>query len=196
MSLALLAETTADGWRPGIGDPTIFGWLTTAAYVAAAGLCAHAWRRERLAAQMAPVGFRPRFWLLLTVAMAALGLNKQLDLQSLFTQIGRDLAKSQGWYSERRQVQLLFIIFLGALGAATIACTWWALRGSFRRYRLALCGIAYLAVFVLIRAASFHHMDAFLYRTPLAGPWMNRALELGGITFVAICARRASRLEG
>ena len=32
--------------------------------------------------------------------MLLLGINKQLDLQSLFTEVMRDMAHAQGWYNE------------------------------------------------------------------------------------------------
>ena len=38
----LLAETVADGWRPGIGDPTALGWITVAAYLLGAVACGRA----------------------------------------------------------------------------------------------------------------------------------------------------------
>src|SRR5882672_1117833 len=50
-SLAALAvqSSTGDGWigdwSPGIGDPTVMGWLTVAAYFAASWLCVRAFRR-------------------------------------------------------------------------------------------------------------------------------------------------------
>ena len=39
--------TTPDGhWRLGIGDPTVVGWATVAAYFLAAGLCAAAYFQQ------------------------------------------------------------------------------------------------------------------------------------------------------
>jgi hypothetical protein len=45
--------------------------------------------------------------------------------------------------------------------------------------------------FVVIRAASFHHVDAFLVAR-LGGVKWNWILELGGITFVALAALRVA----
>ena len=195
-SLITVAEMTERGWRPGLGDPTVFGYLTTAAYFAAAAACWVAWRRERLAARLIPASpLRPAFWLVLAVAMAVLGVNKQLDLQSLFTQIGREAAQRGGWYEQRRTVQAAFIAGLGAAGLGAGGAMLWMVRRSWRRYGLALLGTVYLGVFIVVRAASFHHVDAALYTLPIAGPMVNRALELGGIALVGACAWRARRLE-
>ena len=42
---AVLAYTDGAGWHPGIGDPTVMGWLTVLAYFTAAIACGvTAWR--------------------------------------------------------------------------------------------------------------------------------------------------------
>ena len=77
-------------WVPGIGDPTAIGWITVAGYVLAAGL---AWRNVVAARRTAvPAGF----WIALGALVVALGINKQLDLQTWFAQTGRDLSLAQG----------------------------------------------------------------------------------------------------
>ena len=64
------------GWKPGIGDPTVYGWLAAAAYALGALLC---WRASR----RAPARER-KFWLIAMALLAFLAINKQLDLQTLF----------------------------------------------------------------------------------------------------------------
>jgi len=89
-------------WRPGIGDPTVMGWVTVGAYAVAAAVAGVAAHRARGAA--APHPGPDRTWLLVAGLMALLCVNKQLDLQSLFTDLGRVLAREQGWYARRREV--------------------------------------------------------------------------------------------
>src|SRR5262245_63104416 len=110
----IFAEVAADGrWRPGIGDPTPLGWLTVAAYAVAAALCARAALRE---GRSGPRGF----WWGLAAALALLGVNKQLDLQTLLMQVSRDLARAQGWYDRRQAYQRLFI---GGVAVAALAAS-------------------------------------------------------------------------
>jgi hypothetical protein len=78
-------------WRPEIGDPSFMGWFTVVAYGIVALLAA----RVRLKG-------KDRIWLAVTLGMAALCVNKQLDLQSLFTHIGRVASHHLGWYEQRR----------------------------------------------------------------------------------------------
>jgi hypothetical protein len=134
----------------------------------------------------------PTFWFALCGTLVFLGFNKQLDLQSCFTQVGRDMAKSEGWYEGRRTVQAIFVVVMAILGLLTIAAAYWYIHSSWRRYRFAFFGIIYLVTFVIIRAASFHHMDIFLQST-FAGIAFNHILELGGILFIGCAAWNATR---
>jgi len=170
------------GWEPGIGDPTLYGWVTVAAYAFAALAC---WRARRAA----PSAERPA-WLVLAVGLAFLAVNKQLDLQSLMTAMGRTIAKAQGWYEHRRPFQALFIAAIAGAGLIGMVL----LLRSYRRASLALqgalAGAVLLCVFIVIRASSFERMDQFI-NSHLAGVRANHAMELGGIAIIAACALAA-----
>ena len=184
-----LGITTSEGWRPGIGDPTLLGWFTVFAYFAAAVPCLLVWRHEQnvlrdpLMARSAAF-VRPHVWLGLAVLLALLGINKQLDLQSAIGWYGRRMATAQGWYEYRRIVQGIFVLLVAlgcTAGAAGLA---WYLRASLRRYLPALLGTVFLLGFIVIRAASFHHVDVAL-ADDSAGIRFNGVFELGGIAAVA-----------
>ncbi len=194
--ITLLGVTVNGRWQPGIGDPTLIGWLTLAAYLAAAWAC---WRSYVLEAEIhrfAPVGTVvqwPAFWAILAVALAALGLNKQLDLQSLLTtQMVRDLAQRQGWYAQRRIYQARFILGITLGVVAALALLVWSCRHYWRKRLPALLGMALLLGFVVIRASSFHHVDRLLgmQLIDLKISWI---LELLGIVWVAVAALLAAR---
>ena len=185
----LEAIATDLGWRPGIGDPTLMGWLTVLAYFGSALACARAARADR----RDRVG--PAFWWTFAAGLACLGFNKQLDLQTALTGIGRALAKEQGWYERRRGVQLAFVAAVGVAALAGLVGSGWLIRRSWRRRLAPLVGGVLLAAFVLIRASSFHHVDRFL-GLGLAGlRWnWNAILELGGILVIGASAiREAAR---
>lgn len=183
----LLAYTEGAVWRPGIGDPTVMGWVTVAAYFAAALLCG--WTAARAGGPRASEG---RFWGALCLALILLGVNKQLDLQTWFTLAGKRLAIAQGWYESRRLAQAAFIILVAAGGAAGAWWLWKNMRHAPGANWLALAGFAFLAGFILIRAASLHHMDGFL-KTELAGVRMNWLFELAGIALLAAAAWHRGR---
>jgi len=134
----------------------------------------------------------PTFWFALCGVLVFLGINKQLDLQSCFTQVGRDMAKNEGWYENRRIVQGIFVVVMVLLGVMTVAAAYWYIHAAWRRYRIAFFGIIFLVTFVIIRAASFHHIDV-LIKSGLAGFQFNHILELGGIILVGYAAWSATR---
>lgn len=136
-----------------------------------------------------------RLWLILAVALLALGVNKQLDLQTTLTQFARVLARQEHWYSERRTVQLWFLLLLGfgALGLIV----WIA--SSVRRLSPAAKGAAFgvllLVLFVFTRAASFHHLDQWL-RADAMGLRRGWVLELIGIWIIAVSGAIAAMGRG
>jgi hypothetical protein len=139
-------------------DPGPIAWLIVAFYFGAAALAFGA-RRE------AGDGRERRFWLCTALLLVLLGLNKQLDLQTFVTDAGRALARHEGWYAIRRPVQATFIVLLAAIAIACIFATWHWLRRSSAAVKAAVAGIVLLVAFVVIRAASFNHMDRWVTRT-------------------------------
>ena len=165
-----------DRWELRIGDPTVLAWIIVAGYLISALLCFVHARRDR---------FDGFLWIVLAAMLTLLGINKQLDLQTLLTQFGRDLAREQGWYEQRRVFQAWFIAAVATSGFAGICLLVWLLRGRLWRNSLALLGASFLVCFVLIRAASFHHIDQLLklraFRMPL-----HSILELAGIACIIV----------
>jgi hypothetical protein len=183
-------------WRPGIGDPTFMGWFTVAAYAGGAVLALFANQADPDGEDRPQRRIRKRIWLAVAFIMACLCVNKQLDLQTLFTDIGRIIAKGQGWYEGRRNVQKAFILLVLAGAAALGAWIIWRFQRFWRGHKLLLAGLLFLLTFIVVRAISFHHVDVFLGRE-IGGVRMNWALELGGIGLVSLAAvmewRRRSR---
>ncbi len=169
-------------WTPQIGDPTPIGWFTVAAYVLVAVLCAFTGWRVR--GNPPRANLHTRFWFALTPLFVLLAINKQLDLQTLLTVLGRDIAQADGWYADRRFVQVFFIFLLGVGGLAALGGLCYALRRVLALYALTLLGLVFLICFIVVRAASFHHIDAML-RLSVAGLRVNALFELGGIACVA-----------
>ncbi len=187
------ARPQTDGWigswSPGIGDPTIGGWVTVGFYALAIYLC---WRvidalpekRRRLEGMV----WRVLFWLLV-----GMGINKQLDLQSALTELGRIVAFTQGWYGERQWVQRAFVISVVAFALVLSL----ALARLTRRLplptRTSVFGWIVLMAFVAIRAASFHHFDVFIGHEVL-GARVNWVMEVGALLIICLGAHR--RLKG
>jgi hypothetical protein len=117
--------------------------------------------------------------------MTFLGVNKQLDLQAWLTQISKDFSLVYGWYEHRRPIQLGFFTTLALIAVFTQIWLYHALRDLGKEVRRAVQGLVILSVFVVTRAASFHHFD-ILIDTKIIGVRINWLLELGGIAYIAV----------
>ncbi|WP_209427336.1 hypothetical protein [Pararhodobacter sp. SW119] len=191
---ALILSCLREVWVWRLGDNHLLGWSLTAGYGAAAVLAG-------VVAARAPfpgdTRLRERvFWVLVTLFLLFLMVNKQLNLQTTFTGTGRCVARAEGWYRARRGVQEQFILaMVWVLGTLGLIVLWW-LRRALVRNLFAVAGGAVLAGFIVIRAASMHQMDSAL-RTEFLSLRAHRWIEVAGITLMLIGAvlalRRARR---
>jgi hypothetical protein len=181
------ANMATFNWSPGIGDPTFMGWLTVALYFLAALGC---WLTVRMLSSpdfAAESTKEVRAWWWIAVTFVALGINKQLDLQTALTETGRALATFQGWYDQRQPVQVAFIALVTIICLmATVVLLRWARHAPAPTW-LALIGSVSVIRYVLIRAASFHHIDRFIGAEVLGFRW-NWILEIGGISVVLVAS--------
>lgn len=170
-------------WQTSVTRADMADWITVAGYLAAASLCARAAFRARLRREAR----ESVFWRIAVVLLILLGFNELLDLQTLLTSTGRAVAQANGWYEQRRSVQYLFVIGLGLAASCAGLAILWLTRRTHPAIRMALLGFAFIGLFVLLRAASFHHLDDIL------GSGMSRFnfgsfQEVSGILIVASAA--------
>ena len=178
-SCVAFAAIQDDRWHPGLGDPTVFGWLTVFVYLLAA------WRCVVRADASKKVGGNFQLWLYLAGLLLFLAVNKQLDLQSWLTEIARDSAKAHSWYEQRRTVQMAFISLLGVGFVLALFGLRLFLANSWRHFKITWFGVTLLCVFILMRAASFHHFDIVI-STDILGLKINVLLELSAIALIIL----------
>ncbi|PJF09640.1 isopropylmalate isomerase [Pseudorhodobacter sp. MZDSW-24AT] len=182
IDLSLLRTCAFNRWSPTIGDPTIWGWGTVAAYALCALLALRVVLRSRGGSRRAQL-----FWGVICIAMAFLALNKQLDLQSLLTATGRCIAHQQGWYEDRRGVQRGVIMALLAVILLLLATSLYLMRRDLRRNALALLGLIVVSGFVAFRAVGFHHFDEII-NLRVGDVRFNVIFELTGLVMIALNA--------
>jgi hypothetical protein len=177
-------------WHFHLDNPTILGWSVVAVYVIAALTCAAAAMRG---GSLDPeAGRRDRsagIWWAFAFGLAFLGVNKQLDLQTLLIVIGRHLSAAGGWWDRRRKVQLVFSLVFGVgIGLLLI---WLAARNRdfFMKNPHVFWGVIVLAVFVALRAASINHANEYL-RVDLRDENWSWVLEISGSVLIGIGALR------
>lgn len=170
-------------WQASIAHADFADWVTVAAYLLGSLLSAKAAGRAMLARQ-------PResiFWRITAVLLVFLAINELLDLQTLLTAIGRANAQEHGWYGVHRTVQYYFIAGLGVVAFVAGLGMLWLTRRAHASIRCALVGLVFIGLFVLIRAASFHHADDILGSGWQVLTW-GSIQELLGIAIVAVAA--------
>ncbi|MBB2487058.1 hypothetical protein H5407_17650 [Mitsuaria sp. WAJ17] len=153
-------------------------WASLAFTLAYAGLALACWLEQR----RQPTGVH-RLWLVLAVTMGLLALMTLWHLDVLLVQMLRQLAREQGWYLQRRPLQL-----------TTLCLTLPALAHLARHLRAghpALAwGMALLLGVASARLVSHHLTDLWLAQRlgPLS---LGRALELIGMACLVLGLRRA-----
>jgi hypothetical protein len=127
-------------------------------------------------------------WQSISVLFFLLGINKQLDLQTAFTEAGRYLAQYQGWYEQRQLVQLAFVALISVTCLISLITLVIWVRDAPPSTWLALTGTTLVLGYVLIRAALFYHVDRLIGQKILGFRW-NWILEMGGIGLVLLASQ-------
>ena len=172
-------------WHSATGYPTLPAWAMAGAYVTGALFCARAGIVTRQAHR--PDNLTP--WWVLAIILLFLGINKLLAFQTLLIQFGRQIMLAQGWHQYRRVAQAVFaVLFTLALLAALAACLkkW---RWFVKQQPLVLAGVLLLFVFVVVRAATFNHVESLLHLN-LHDDYWGWILELGGTACLAWSAAK------
>jgi hypothetical protein len=131
-----------------VGDESVVGWIVTGAYFAAASVA--------IAVSRAP------FHVLSSLALVALGANKQLDLQTHLFTLGRRLTFALGVYEHRDLLHVLFPIAVGLVLAVVLAVIAKLVWRDRRNLAPVLAGFVLLAAFIVVRVAFFSHLARVL----------------------------------
>ncbi len=139
-------------WRPGVGDPTVAGWLVAGA-LGIAGLLSlgavfKAYPNRRVAG----------FWLGTALILLLLAFNKQLDLHVLLIQVGRALVHGLGWTAWRRQIEGVFALLLGVGLLIGLVAWLWPLRKWWRYLAWGMGGLLFTLLVTFYRAIYFCHV--------------------------------------
>ena len=182
-----MPQTMQINWVPSIGDPTFLGWFTVSAYLVTALLAAKIYFTAENLFNPSILRKQKFFWLFIAVTMLFLGINKQLDLQSLLTAVGRYYAKKEGWYQDRRRIQIAFIAGFVVMSLFSSVMLIRYMTDTLKENALAILGFVFLVTFIIIRASSFHHVDELLMGR-IVGVRFNWILEISGVFLIGYSA--------
>jgi hypothetical protein len=189
MDIFIEALDGANGvWEHAIAQLSWHHGLVVLAYLGAAWLClvnAHISRQN----QQAHV-----FWYLGAAALCLLGVNTVVQADLFVTQLLRAIAKLQGWYAQRRELQYTAVSLLGLAFLLSINWLRALLSGADLPSELVATGLAALLMLFLTRMVSAHSTDLVL-NLRLAGVTVGRLLEFAAIGLVIQGARNCLRVH-
>jgi hypothetical protein len=167
-----------------LSDLSAVGWIITLLYFYCVGLIVFMLRRLRQRATNPDRRLYLEFWIIVAALYLFLGLNKQFDFQTILTATGRCVSRLEGWYDDRRKVQLTAV--LAGVFVCTIAMFLmrWRFGPISHRLRLAFLGVGVSCLFIVLRAISFHHVDQ-VFSIKLADIKLHVLIETLGILLVS-----------
>lgn len=182
-------------WAVGFHDASFIGWVCTAGYVAAAVFSWSAGNQARSRGQR----HARLFWLGLALALAGLGINKELDLHDLLIQTARDLSLAEGWYERRRIVLGSVLVAVAAGGTLGL----WMLLPRLRPFthEMRVAGIAFITLcgVLLLRGAPWSVVSSVLtlnvtgQEDGLLHVHLSEVFELVALAWIAPAARRVAK---
>jgi hypothetical protein len=179
----------------GAGNLSIVGWLTVILYFCAAIRCWIIAREIRSTTGNIEETKELRCWSSMSAAFFALGVSKQLDLQTILTNTGRVIARFQGWYGQRQSAQIAFVAVIAIMSLiAAIVLVRWARNAPVSTW-LALASSIMLIGYWVIRTVSLHSVDR-LVDARILGVRLDSILEIAGLGAVLVASYwRQSEIE-
>lgn len=172
-------SSTIGSWSPGIGDPSLMGWFTVFSYYFTASICFLKMFSKRVR-QRKQEGL---FWGIICLNMVVLGMIKQFNLLTAITEIGRIIARSDGWIEQRFIFQAWAIAIIGIIFLITMIRV---LKIPFvANHSITIVGLFYLLIFVIFRGISLHQFDVVL-NYEILGARINWTAELIGIYWICL----------
>lgn len=148
----------------------------------------------QLLRQNSEVSSERYFWLSVCFVLLGAGLVEAFGLTAQTTQMFRNLSAAQGWYGNRRGIQLEVIV-----GLCAIAITVFLMPGTFipadRPSRRVFLNLALLLGLLALRTFSMHEIDAILNIAFAGQVTVHHLVEGFFLGFVFLNLRRAHRMR-
>ncbi|MCP3903391.1 MAG: hypothetical protein GY715_07120 [Planctomycetes bacterium] len=185
----------------------VVGWLLLGVYGITAVLCV---RARSIAVLGARVAQKPRdderragprttayrasvtFWALLASTLLFVGFDRPLGLMDELTATCRRFVTAQGWYGDRRDLQLVVALVIGFGGLALLAALLVRTRDLLPRHVPAFVGATVVVMLLLVRTLSYHHLDAVLYPGGATGS-SGTLIEIAAAALIGLCAAASCR---
>ena len=184
-------------WSFGIGDPTVAGWTITIGYFIAALTSYMAYlfcrRKNQVATDLELTTIQlialPYFWIYCCITLVILGLNKQLDLQTLLLEIFRGDDTTDTLNPDNHVGKKSFIILFSA-AAVFGYLTLEAVRTNvMSEIKIALGSMSLLLIYIVFRASVIHQFTGAVQSESILAELLLMTEPLGISLFTLSAAR-------
>lgn len=139
----------------------------------------------------------PAFWFTTAGLLLVMALGRVGDVSDLLTEIGREQARSGGWYDVRRAFQAWGIGVVAAVWAVIVAIAIWRVPERRRRFLPTAVAVFTLVCYIGVRLVSLHQVDAVLHNREVEGVTIGAFIEDGLLLLViAVSSWRFRRPNG
>ena len=128
----------------------------------------------------------PAFWFVTGALLLVMAVARSSNVNDLLTDLGRDRARSGGWYDVRRSLQAWVVGGVAGLCALTVAVAVWRVPGRRRRYLPTAIVVFTLVCFAGVRLISLHQVDVLLNDRDVRGVSLGSVIEVGLLVLVVL----------
>lgn len=169
----------------------MLNWLDTTTVVVVLYACAGATAItlglvERHRASTADQNVWPSFWFATGVLLFVMAAGRAGNVSDLLTDIGREQARSGGWYEVRRSFQVWVIGAVATGWVVAVAVAVWRVPERRRRYLPTAVAVFTLICYVGVRLISLHQVDALLHNREVRGVTVGAVVETGLLLVVIV----------
>jgi hypothetical protein len=169
------------------------GWLRVGAYAVVAAQATLWGFRERRWVVARGFDWWPTYWFLSAIMLVTMGVARAGALGDLVSEIGRDQARSSGWYESRRTLQAAAVVVVAIVWAIGVLVAIWRVPPRRRRYLPHVLALSTVIAFAAVRIVSLHHVDTVLYRRDIGGVRIVAIAELTLLAVTLLAALTTSR---
>lgn len=152
--------------------------LRVGAYLVAAAVAMWWGARERRYPDEQRVGSWPLYWFISAAVLAIMGLARSLGVAEVLGEVGREQARSGGWYDARRAFQAAAVGVVATVWMTTVVLAILRVPPRRRRYLPHVVMLSAIVAFAGIRLISLHHIDTLLYRRDIGDVRVVAIVEL------------------
>lgn len=149
--------------------------------------------RERRWIAVHHVDWWPFYWFMSAALLVVIGVGRAGALGDLISEIGREQARSNGWYDTRRSLQAAVVIAVAVVWFLGVAVAVLRVPPRRRRYLPHVILLSTIIAFAAIRLVSLHQIDTVLYRRDVAGVRIVALVELSLLAATALVTVTTAR---